>query len=123
MNLSGVGVSKAALAIIANKLFRIGLEVGEKVWRMPLWREYYDYLKSDFADINNVGGRAAGAITAAAFISHFVSDKKKWVHLDIAGVAWVQNGHPKKPYYKKAATGYGVKLLVFYLLEQLGMIS
>ncbi len=108
---------------LAEKLYRIGMEIGERVWRMPLWKEYYDQLKSDFADINNIGGRAAGAITAAAFLSHFVSDKKKWAHLDIAGVAWVQDGHPRKPYYKKAATGYGVRLLTFYLLEELRKIN
>ncbi len=107
---------------LAEKLYRIGLETGEKVWRMPLWKEYYEQLKSDFADINNIGGRPAGSITAAAFLSHFVKDKSKWVHLDIAGTAWVQNGHPKKPYYKRAATGYGVRLTIHYILEELDMI-
>jgi leucyl aminopeptidase len=103
---------------VAEKLFRYGLLVGERVWRMPLWREYYEQLKSDIADINNIGGRPAGAITAAAFLSKFVSDKKRWVHLDIAGVSWVEKGYPKKPYYKQAATGFGVKLLTYYILRE-----
>ncbi|OYT37893.1 MAG: leucyl aminopeptidase [Desulfurococcales archaeon ex4484_58] len=104
---------------LANKLYELGWRIGERVWRMPLWREYYDQLKSEIADINNIGGRAAGAITAAAFLSKFVSDKSRWVHLDIAGTAWVQRGHPRKPYYKQVAIGYGVKLLVSLLLEEL----
>jgi leucyl aminopeptidase len=103
---------------VAEKLFKYGLLVGERVWRMPLWKEYYEQLKSDIADINNIGGRPAGAITAAALLSKFVSDKKKWVHLDIAGVSWVEKGHPKKPYYKQAATGFGVKLLTYYILKE-----
>ncbi len=107
---------------VAEKLYKLGLETGERVWRMPLWKEYYDQLKSEFADINNIGGRPAGAITAAAFLSHFVEDKNKWVHLDIAGTAWVQRGHPKKPYYKPAATGFGVRLLTYYLLDKHGFI-
>ena len=108
---------------VAEKLYKLGLETGERVWRMPLWKEYYDQLKSEFADINNIGGRPAGAITAAAFLSHFVEDKRKWIHLDIAGTAWVQKGHPKKPYYKPAATGFGVRLLIYYLLEKHGFLS
>ncbi len=107
---------------VAEKLFRYGLLVGERVWRMPLWREYYEQLKSDIADINNIGGRPAGAITAAAFLSKFVSDKKRWIHLDIAGVSWVEKGHPKKPYYKQAATGFGVKLLTYYILKEHNML-
>ncbi len=103
----------------AEKLYRLGLEVGERVWRLPLWKEYYEQLKSDVADTSNIGGRPAGAITAAAFLSKFVEKKDRWVHLDIAGVAWVQKGHPKKPYYKNAATGYGVRLLTYYVLEKL----
>ncbi len=106
---------------LAEKLYRIGLKIGEKVWRLPLWKEYYEQLKSDVADTSNIGGRPAGSITAAAFLSKFIEDREKWVHLDIAGTAWVQKGHPKKPYYKNAATGYGVRLLVYYLLEKLGM--
>ncbi len=102
----------------AEKLYKLGLETGERVWRLPLWKEYYEQLKSDVADTSNIGGRPAGAITAAAFLSKFVEDKNRWIHLDIAGVAWVQKGHPKKPYYKNAATGYGVRLLTYYVLRE-----
>jgi len=108
---------------VARELFEIGLKVGERVWRMPLWKEYYEQLKSDIADMNNVGGSAAGAITAAAFLSKFVSDTSRWVHIDIAGTAWVQSGHPKKPYYKQASTGYGVKLLTSYMLHKQGLFK
>lgn len=104
---------------VAEELYNIGWKIGERVWRMPLWKEYYEQLKSDIADTNNIGGRPAGAITAAAFLSKFVSDKTKWIHLDIAGVAYVDKGYPKKPYYKPASTGYGVRLLIYYLLENL----
>lgn len=94
---------------------------GEKVWRMPLWKEYYQYLKSNFADTNNVGGTPAGAITAAAFLSKFI-ENTPWAHLDIAGTAWVQNGHPKKPYYANAATGVGVRLITYMLMKETGIM-
>ncbi len=98
----------------ADELINIGNYVGEKLWRMPLWKEYYEQLKSDVADINNVGGRPAGAITAAAFLSKFI-ENTRWAHLDIAGSAWVQQTGPKKPYYPKGATGIGVRLILYYL--------
>jgi leucyl aminopeptidase len=105
----------------ARKLYELGLKTGEKVWRLPLWKEYYAQLKSDVADVSNIGGRPAGSITAAAFLSKFVEHKDRWVHLDIAGTTWVQKGHPKKPYYKNAATGFGVRLLTYYLIEKYGL--
>ncbi len=101
---------------MAEKLIKTGLYTGEKLWRMPLWKEYYNQLESEVADISNVGGRAGGAITAAAFLSKFVEDTKKWSHLDIAGTAWVQEMGPKKPYYSKGATGIGVRLITYYIL-------
>ncbi|ADI31776.1 Leucyl aminopeptidase [Staphylothermus hellenicus DSM 12710] len=104
---------------VAKKLYDIGWKIGERVWHMPLWKEYYEQLKSNIADTNNIGGRPAGAITAAAFLSKFVSDKKRWIHLDIAGVSFVEKGYPKKAYYKPAATGFGVRLLTYYLLKDL----
>ena len=69
---------------------------------------------ADIADIKNIGGRGAGTITAAAFISHFVGDYP-WAHLDIAGTAWTQEGTPKKSYIKKGATGVGVLLSIDFL--------
>lgn len=79
----------------------------ERVWELPLWEEYGELIKSSIADIQNIGGRNAGTITAAAFLKEFVSDTP-WVHLDIAGTAWADK---PKPYQPKGATGVGVRLL------------
>jgi leucyl aminopeptidase len=79
----------------------------EKVWRLPLDDEYADQIKSDIADVKNVGGRPAGAITAGLFLKKFVGDIP-WAHLDIAGSAWLKES---KPYIPKGATGVGVRLL------------
>lgn len=86
---------------------------GERVWELPLWEEYYEQIKSDIADIKNVGGRGAGTITAAAFLSKFVGDYP-WAHLDIASTAWADDG---RPYIPKGATGVGVRLLVHFLMD------
>jgi leucyl aminopeptidase len=83
-------------------------KTGEKVWRLPLWDEYFDYLKSDTADFRNVGTRAAGAIIGGIFLSKFVG-KTPWVHLDIAGPA---NIDKDRPYVPKGGTGVGVRLLI-----------
>lgn len=84
---------------------------GEKVWELPLWEEYYELIKGDAADYKNSGGRAGGAITAAALLSKFTGDTP-WVHLDIAGPAWLAKD---KPYIPKGASGVGVRLLVQFL--------
>ncbi|MEM3437797.1 MAG: leucyl aminopeptidase [Nitrososphaerales archaeon] len=84
---------------------------GEKVWQLPLWKEYLEQIKSEVADLKNVGGRAGGAITAAAFLSKFVGNYP-WVHLDIAGTAYTQEGSIEKTYIPKGATGVGVRLLI-----------
>jgi leucyl aminopeptidase len=89
---------------------------GERVWELPLYEEYREQLKSDVADIKNTGGRPAGAITAALFLKESIGDYP-WVHLDIAGTAWVQEGTPEKPYQPKGATGVGVRLVVEALRE------
>jgi leucyl aminopeptidase len=81
---------------------------GDRVWELPLWDDYRKQVRSDIADIKNTGGRNGGAITAGAFLSHFVGDYP-WVHLDIAGVAW--NEDRPKDYNPKGATGFGVRLL------------
>jgi len=83
-------------------------KTGEKVWRLPLWDEYFEYLKSDAADFRNVGTRAAGAIIGAIFLSKFV-EKVPWVHLDIAGPASIEK---ERPYIPRGGTGAGVRLLV-----------
>lgn len=84
---------------------------GEKVWELPLWKEYADQIKSEVADMKNVGGRPAGTITAAALLNNFIDDTP-WVHVDIAGTAWTQEGMPEKTYLPKGATGVGVRLLM-----------
>lgn len=100
--------------VLADLLVRAGSETGERVWRMPLYEEYKDQLKSDVADMKNIGGRLAGAITAAMFLQEFVG-KTPWAHLDIAGTAF--HGESKR-YTPKHATGVGVRLILS-LLESL----
>ncbi len=85
----------------------------ERVWELPLWEDYYELIKSDIADYKNTGGRAGGAITAAAFLSKFIG-KYPWVHLDIAGPAWLEKD---QPYIPKGASGVGVRLLVQFLKD------
>jgi leucyl aminopeptidase len=88
-------------------------KTGEKVWRLPLWDEYFEYLKSDVADFKNVGTRAAGAVIGAIFLSKFV-EKAPWVHLDIAGPASFEK---ERPYIPRGGTGVGVRLLVQLLKD------
>lgn len=94
--------------MLVKKVEEASQKTGEKVWRLPLWDEYFDYIKSDVADFKNVGTRAAGAIVGAIFLSKFV-DKTPWVHLDIAGPSSLEKD---KPYIPKGGTGVGVRLLV-----------
>ena len=92
-------------------LRQAGDVTGERVWPLPLWREYQREIESPVADIKNTGGRAAGAITGAAFLQNFVGDRP-WVHLDIAGTAWIEGQAWVPPYQAKGqATGVGVRLL------------
>jgi leucyl aminopeptidase len=92
---------------LCQKLSAAGAATGEKVWRMPLSDEYDKQLRSEIADMKNIGGRPAGSITAAQFIQRFVN-KKPWAHLDIAGMAWSGKDAPCTP---KGATAFGVRLL------------
>lgn len=96
---------------LVNDLISAGKSIEDKVWELPLWDEYQDQLNSNFADIANIGGRPAGTITAACFLSRFTK-KYKWAHLDIAGTAWLSGD-------KKGATGRPVPLLVQYVLDRL----
>jgi leucyl aminopeptidase len=91
-----------------NEVIAAGKEVGEKFWQLPLDKEYTKQIKSDIADIKNVGGRKAGTITAAAFLKEF-ADGVSWAHLDIAGTAW---GDDAKPYRAKGPTGIAVRTLL-----------
>ena len=93
---------------LANRLTKSGEETGERVWRMPLGDDYDNQVKSQIADMKNVGGRDAGSITAAQILQRFVQDGVKWAHLDIAGVTWSNTDSPIVP---KGGTGFGVRLL------------
>lgn len=93
---------------LINEVIEAGREVGEKFWQLPLDKEYTKQIKSDIADIKNVGGRKAGTITAAAFLKEF-ADGVSWAHLDIAGTAW---GDDAKPYRSKGPTGVAVRTLI-----------
>jgi leucyl aminopeptidase len=92
---------------LQEKLRAAGDATGERVWPLPLWEEHRDQVKSHVADHKNVGGREAGAVTAAAFLSRYVAEVP-WAHLDIAGTAWTTKD---RPYMEKGATGFGVRLL------------
>lgn len=96
---------------LADQLLDAGTQAHDRAWRMPLWDDYQQQLKSNFADIANIGGPAAGSITAACFLARFAEDYD-WAHLDIAGSAW--NSAPK------GATGRPVALLTRYLLDRAG---
>jgi leucyl aminopeptidase len=116
-----LGANVAAMIGTDNKLKtrlkKLSEETGEKVWELPLWDEFHDQIKSHFADIKNIGGKPAGAITAAAFLSNF-TDEIPWVHIDIAGTAWTQEGTSEKSYNPKGATGFGLRTIVKFLIEQ-----
>ena len=93
---------------LAQKLEAAGKATAETVWRMPLGDAYDKQLKSDIADMKNVGGRPGGSITAACFIQRFIDKDRPWAHLDIAGTAWSSKDAPTVP---KGATAFGVRLL------------
>jgi leucyl aminopeptidase len=97
---------------LAGELLAAGSYTGDRAWRLPLWQEYQPQLDSNFADMANIGGREAGTITAACFLSRFTEDYR-WAHLDIAGVAWKQGK-------EKGATGRPVPLLSQFLLDRCG---
>jgi leucyl aminopeptidase len=97
---------------LADELLAAGERAGDRAWRLPLWDEYQSQLDSNFADMANIGGRPAGTITAACFLSRFTKEYR-WAHLDIAGTAW-NSGKAK------GATGRPVPLLVDYLMSHAG---
>ncbi|MBL8459858.1 MAG: leucyl aminopeptidase, partial [Zoogloea sp.] len=93
---------------LAAELLSAGQAAGDKAWQLPLWDEYQDMLKSNFADIPNIGSKGAGTITAACFLARFTK-AYKWAHLDIAGTAWKSGAD-------KGATGRPVPLLTRFLI-------
>jgi len=100
---------------LARDLLEAGDEAHDRAWHMPLWDDYQELLKSPFADMANTGGRQAGAVTAACFLSRFAR-KFAWAHLDIAGTAWKSGAD-------KGATGRPVALLTHYLLQRAGRLN
>ena len=98
---------------LKERVKHAGEKSHERVWELPLWKEYYELIKSNIADIKNTGGRYAGTITAACFLGEFVEDFP-WVHLDIAGTFLVEKD---TPYIRKGATGVGVRLLTRLILD------
>ncbi|MEQ5837123.1 leucyl aminopeptidase [Marinobacter sp. NFXS9] len=94
---------------VADRLLTSGQKTCDRAWQLPIWDEYQAQLDSNFADMQNIGGRPAGSITAACFLSRFTKDYN-WAHLDIAGTAWLSGK-------EKGATGRPVPLLVDYLLS------
>jgi leucyl aminopeptidase len=95
---------------LADQLLGAGNTTLDRAWRLPLWDDYQSQLDSGFADVANIGGKNAGAITAACFLSRF-TEGQRWAHLDIAGTAWDEGR-------KGLATGRPVPLLVQYLLDR-----
>ena len=97
---------------LARELIQAGDDAYDRCWQLPLWDDYQEQLKSNFADMANIGGRPGGTITAACFLSRF-TEKYHWAHLDIAGTAW-------KSGKEKGATGRPVPLLVNFLARRAG---
>ena len=91
-----------------------GEDTYERVWEMPLFEEYKEYLKSDIADLKNVGSRI-GSLMASAYFLYEFAGQTPWVHLDIAGTAWVEKD---RPYLPKGASGIGVRL-IYDIIEKL----
>ena len=98
---------------LINKLIKIGEENGERFWQLPMYEEYKEGLKSDVADMKNTGARGGGASAAGIFLQEFVKDVN-WVHMDIAGVAFLEK--PQKELIK-GATGIGVRTLINYIIK------
>lgn len=96
---------------LISALQQAGNATYDRVWPLPLFDEYNEQLKSNFADMANIGGREAGTITAACFLKRFIENDTPWAHLDIAGTAWTSGA-------KKGASGRPVPLLVEYLMGQ-----
>ena len=95
---------------LADELAWAGIRADDRAWRMPIGEEYVEQLKSNFADIANVGGREGGACTAASFLWKFAKDLH-WAHLDVAGTAWLGGS-------QKGSTGRPVPLLVDFLVHR-----
>ena len=98
---------------LATELLKAGTETGDRAWQLPLWDDYWPQLKSNFADMSNLGGPAAGSITGALFLSKYAK-AYKWAHIDIAGTASVSGAD-------KGATGRPVPLVSSFLFGRAGV--
>jgi leucyl aminopeptidase len=96
---------------LARKLIESGERTGDRVWRLPLWDEYKDLIRSEWADMKNSGGRWGGAITAAVFLKEFV-DCPSWAHLDIAGTAYAESENAREA---RGASAAGVRVTIEFL--------
>ena len=117
-----LGASTAGLISTSDKLVnsleRASAKTAERIWRLPINDDYMKMINSKIADMKNMGiGRTAGAITAAAFLRNAVADTP-WAHIDIAGPAWVQTGTVARSYNPGGATGFGVRLVTNYIVNQ-----
>jgi leucyl aminopeptidase len=117
-----VALGKGGSAILGNdenliaELIQSGINAGERLWQLPLWKEFSDDMKSDFADLSNLAkSGTAGTATAAAFLQEFVPETIPWAHLDIAGTAWLES---TQPHQAAGATLFGARLLTQWVQEQ-----
>ena len=101
---------------LAKDLHDAGEITGDRNWRMPIDRAYDKLINSPIADMKNIGGRAAGSITAAQFLQRFISDDTPWAHVDVAGMVW--SDKPGRT-WNKGATGYGVRLVDRFVRDTL----
>jgi leucyl aminopeptidase len=99
---------------LIDDLIAAGEQCGERLWPLPLDKAYGEIIRSDIADVKNVGNRTAGSITAGYFLKHFAGSVP-WAHMDIAGTAWFEK---EKPYIAKGATGFGVRLMTNFVLNR-----
>ncbi len=104
---------------LADELIAAGEATGERVWRLPVWEDYRENIKSEWADMKNTGGRTAGTINAAVFLKEFVPKGARWAHLDVAGVAHFEKAQGGWP---AGATGFGVALTMEFLKRRFGRV-
>jgi leucyl aminopeptidase len=102
---------------LARDLIAAGERTGEPLWRLPLWDQYREYLKSEWADMKNSAGRSGGTVTAAAFLKEFVPPGIPWAHIDFAGTAHLEKEHGG---YDPGATGFGIALTIEFLKDRFG---
>lgn len=119
-----IALGSSAAAVLGNdqklvdKLISSGASAGERLWQLPLYKDYSDDMKSDFADLANLGkSGGAGTATAAAFLQEFVPEGIPWAHLDIAGTAWHESA---KPHQAPGATLFGARLLAQWIASKEG---